>query len=99
MGQFSISITVADRPYKLVIDKESEEMFRRAAKLVDDRIKTYSSNYAYKDKQDLIAMVALEHTINYLQNERLINEKDTTLAKKIIEIDTALTHVLSEQSA
>jgi cell division protein ZapA (FtsZ GTPase activity inhibitor) len=99
MGQFSISITVADRPYKLVIDKESEEIFRRAAKLVDDRIKTYSSNYAYKDKQDLVAMVALEHTIHYLQNERIINEKDTTLATKLIEIDTALTQVLSEQSA
>ena len=98
MGQFSISITVADRPYKLTIDKESEEMFRRAAKLVDDRIKTYSNNYAYKDKQDLIAMVALEHTIYYLQNERTINEKDTTLAKKLNEIDTALTHILSEQS-
>ena len=99
MGQFSISITVADRPYKLVIDKESEEIFRRASKLVDDRIKTYSSNYAYKDKQDLVAMVALEHTIHYLQNERIINEKDTTLATKLIEIDTALTQVLSEQSA
>ena len=98
MSQFSISITVADRPYKLVIEKESEEIFRQAAKLVDDRIKTYSNNYAYKDKQDLIAMVALEHTIHYLQNERTINEKDTTLANKLFDLDAALTQVLSEQS-
>jgi cell division protein ZapA len=98
MSQFSISITVADRPYKLVIEKENEEVFRRAAKLVDDRIKAYSNNYAYKDKQDLIAMVALEHTIHYLQNERMISEKDTTLANTLIEIDTALTQILSEQS-
>ncbi len=98
MSQFSISITVADRPYKLVIDKENEEVFRKAAKLVDDRIKTYSNNYAYKDKQDLIAMVALENTIHYLQNERTGSEKETTLENRLIEIDNALTQALSEQS-
>jgi len=94
MGEFSISITVADRPYKLVIDKEYEELFRRAAKLIDSRIKTYSNNYAYKDKQDLLAMVALDNTINLLQHERNINEKETTLEKILIELDTALTEVL-----
>ena len=98
MGEFSISITVADRPYKLVIEKEHEELFRRAAKLIDGRIKAYSNNYAYKDKQDLLAMVALDNTINLLQHERNINEKETTLEKKLIELDKALTEVLVEQS-
>jgi cell division protein ZapA (FtsZ GTPase activity inhibitor) len=98
MGEFSISITVADRPYKLVIEKEYEELFRRAAKLIDSRIKTYSNNYAYKDKQDLLAMVALDTTINLLQHERNINEKETTLEKKLVELDIALTEVLAEQS-
>ena len=97
MGQFSISITVADRPYKLVIDKENEEVFRKAAKLVDDRIKTYSNNYAYKDKQDLIAMVALENTIHYLQNERTSQEKEKTLDNKLIEIEATLDQILSQQ--
>jgi cell division protein ZapA len=98
MGEFSISITVADRPYKLVIEKEYEELFRRAAKLIDSRIKVYSNNYAYKDKQDLLAMVALDNTINLLQHERNINEKETTLEKKLGELDIALTEVLAEQS-
>jgi cell division protein ZapA (FtsZ GTPase activity inhibitor) len=98
MGEFSISITVADRPYKLVIEKEYEELFRRAAKLIDGRIKAYSNNYAYKDKQDLLAMVALDNTINLLQHERNINEKETTLEKKLNELDIALTEVLTEQS-
>ena len=98
MGEFSISIAVADRPYKLVIDKEFEELFRKAAKLIDSRIKAYSNNYAYKDKQDLLAMVALDNTINLLQHERNINEKRVTLEKKLIELDIALTEVLVEQS-
>ncbi len=98
MGEFSISITVADRPYKLMIDKEYEELFRRAAKLIDGRIKAYSNNYAYKDKQDLLAMVALDNTINLLQHERNITEQETILEKKLIELDTALTEVLDKQS-
>jgi cell division protein ZapA (FtsZ GTPase activity inhibitor) len=97
MGEFSISISVADRPYKLVIDKEYEELFRKAAKLIDSRIKTYSNSYAYKDKQDLLAMVALDNTINLLQHERNINEKEKTLEKILIELDEALTEVLDEQ--
>ena len=99
MGEFSISISIADRPYKLVIEKEYEELFRRAAKLIDGRIKTYSNNYAYKDKQDLLAMVALDNAINLLQHERNITEKETILEKKLIEIDLALTEVLEPQSA
>lgn len=98
MGEFSISITIADRPYKLVIEKEYEELFRRAAKLIDSRIKVYSNNYAYKDKQDLLAMVALDNTINLLQHERDISEKESTLEKKLIELDQALAEVLVEQS-
>ena len=98
MGEFSISIMVADRPYKLVIDKEYEELFRRAARLIDDRIKAYSNNYAYKDKQDLLAMVALDNTINLLQHERNITENETILEKRLIDLDAALTEVLDEQS-
>ena len=99
MGEFSISITVADRPYKLVIEKEYEELFRRAAKLIDGRIKAYSNNYAYKDKQDLLAMVSLDNTINLLHHERKNTETEIALEKKLIEIDTALTEILEQQSA
>jgi cell division protein ZapA (FtsZ GTPase activity inhibitor) len=89
---------VADRSYKLVIDKDYEELFRRAAKLIEDRIKTYSNSYAYKDKQDLLAMVALDNTINLLQHERNNNEKETSLEKKLLDLESALTEILAEQS-
>jgi cell division protein ZapA len=94
MSELSISITIADRPYKLVIDGEHEELFRRSAKLIDKKIKEYSSNYAYKDKQDLLAMVALEFTINSLQNEKKTSETEQELDERLIGIDKALDGVL-----
>jgi cell division protein ZapA (FtsZ GTPase activity inhibitor) len=94
MKEFSISINVADRPYKLVIDNKNEELFRKAAKLIDKRIKDYSSSYAYKDKQDLLAMVALEYTTSYLQNELTASESDKNLVLKLSTIDKALDEIL-----
>ena len=94
MKELSISITVADRPYKLVIENEHEELFRNAAKLIDKRIKDYSSSYAYKDKQDLLAMVALEYTTSYLQNEQTASESDNNLVMKLSTIDKALDEIL-----
>ncbi len=99
MDELSISISVADRPYKLVVEKDYEELFRKAAKLIDKKIKEYSSNYAFKDKQDLLAMVALEYTTSYLQTERKNTETDDVLDKKLISIDNALTEFLKVQPA
>lgn len=94
MDEFSISLTIANRPYRLVINKEHEELFRRAAKLIEKRSKEYSSNYAYKDNQDLLAMVALEYTTSFLQNEKSSSDEDQTMEKQLEDIDRDLTELL-----
>ena len=99
MSEFSISITVADRPYKLVVEKEQEEVFRNAAKLIDKRIKEYSSSYEFKDKQDLLAMVALEYTVSYLQNEKEKKESELLVDEKLTKIDNALNQLLKSPIA
>jgi len=97
MEELSISIAVAERTYRLVIDKEHEELFRKAAKLIDKRIKDYSTSYAYKDKQDLLAMVALEYGTSYLQDEQLLVEKDDYWKNKMMEIDRTLDEVFQDK--
>jgi cell division protein ZapA (FtsZ GTPase activity inhibitor) len=90
MEELSISLPIAERSYRLAIDKEHEELFRNAAKLIDKRIKDYSGSYAYKDKQDLLAMVALEYATGYLQNDQLLSENETLWKAKLLAIDQAL---------
>ena len=85
MNELSISVTIADRPYKLVVEKEHEELFRKAARLIEKRMKEYSNSYAYKDKQDLLAMVALESSTRYLQDEQVITEKEATWQQKVVK--------------
>lgn len=96
MSELTISVKIADRSYKLVIAKEHEVLFRQAADLIEKRMKDYSGSYAYKDKQDLLAMVALEYATNYLQDEHMLSEKNLGQAQeeKLVKIDKILTKYL-----
>ena len=59
-GEISIKINICDRFYPLRISASEEESVRRAAKTINERAKYYIDNYSVQDKQDALAMVALE---------------------------------------
>ena len=58
--EISIKVLIGDRQYPLKISSSEEENVRKAAKLVNDRSKFYTDNFSVQDKQDAIAMSALE---------------------------------------
>lgn len=60
MSELSIKVKIAGKPFPLTIQRDEEEMVRKAAKMVDDQYRFFSENYAVKDKADLLAMVALQ---------------------------------------
>lgn len=60
MSEKSIKVTIAGRIYPISVKPEEEERVREAAKKVDDSVKHLLDNYAVKDKQDLLAMTALQ---------------------------------------
>jgi cell division protein ZapA (FtsZ GTPase activity inhibitor) len=94
MDELSISVTIADRSYKLAVEKDQEELVRKAVRLIDNRIKEYSNSYAYKDKQDLVAMVALEYAVSSLKLERSQAEKEDHLDRQLVTLDTTLNEFL-----
>lgn len=54
-----INIVIADRSYRLRIEAGDEEMVRKTALLINDKITEYRKNLAGKDMQDYVAMVLL----------------------------------------
>jgi len=94
MSELAISLNIADRPYRLVVEKDHEEFFRKATRLIEKRIKEYSTNYAYKDKQDLLAMVALEYATSFLQDEELLKQQESRWKTKLAEVDQVLAEYL-----
>ena len=61
MGELlSIKVSIANRTYPLRITHEEQEKVLQAAENINKRIKDFEDNYAVKDKQDLLAMCALQ---------------------------------------
>ncbi len=58
--RLKIKLSIADRVYPLTIDPSQEEGLRRAAKNIEQLAKNFEQNYAVRDKQDVLAMCALQ---------------------------------------
>lgn len=54
-----VNIVIADRSYRLRIEAADEEMVRKTATLINDKIAEFRNNLAGKDMQDYVAMVLL----------------------------------------
>ncbi len=59
-GKLKIKISIADRVYPLTINPKQEEGLRKAAKKIEAIIKQFEQSYAVRDKQDVLAMCALQ---------------------------------------
>ena len=94
MNEITITVKIADRPYRLTIKKDEEEIFRKAAGLINETVKNYSNNYAFKDKQDLLAMVALQNGTSVLRVGKEAENNNRRLTDKMKEIDKVLSEDL-----
>jgi len=65
----SIKVGVAGRSYPLNIDRSQEEVIRKAAKMIDEKVMQYKQRYKDKDTQDFLAMASLQYVIKVLELE------------------------------
>lgn len=54
-----VNIVVGDRTYRLKIEPSDEEMVRKTANLINEKISAFKLQFAGKDMQDYISMVLL----------------------------------------
>lgn len=91
-----IKVNIANRTYPLTIKREEEEDIRIAVKRINEAVKRFEERYAVKDKQDVLAMCALQIAT---QNARLKGNHNEQLAQYeafLNEISEALDNGLTE---
>ena len=78
-GKLRIKISIADRVYPLTVEPAQEEGLRSASKKIDAMIKQFEENYAVRDKQDVLAMCALQFAsqVEQKQIDNVINGDET----------------------
>lgn len=85
-----IKLTIADRVYPLSVAPEQEEALRASAKKIEAMIKQLEQSYAVRDKQDVLAMCALQFAT---QNEQKTIDKTSLnedLESRLIAVDELL---------
>lgn len=90
--KIKINLQIADESFTMTINRDEEELFRKAAKQVNDRMNVYRSMYKPSgvpgtreyEQKDFLSMVAFDFACN---NLKLENRNDTSpFTNKIEEL-------------
>ena len=90
MSELSIKIRIADRDYPMRVNEEEEQRLRAAGRLLNERLKAFRDQFGIADKQDLLAMIALESLADNLHSAQRRAENESTLADKLTHLNELL---------
>ncbi|OBX21101.1 MULTISPECIES: cell division protein ZapA [Bizionia] len=79
--KLKIKLSIANRVYPLTITPSQEEGLRKAAKNIEAMIKQFEQSYSVQDKQDVLAMCALQFASQVEQKSL-----DTDYANETVEL-------------
>lgn len=87
-NKLKIKVSVANRVYPLTINPSQEEGLRIAAQQINGLIKKFEQNYSVQDKQDALAMCALQIASSKkqesLNEEDILNSVENRISKLIL---------------
>jgi cell division protein ZapA (FtsZ GTPase activity inhibitor) len=93
MSSVSIKIVIAGRTYPLTVGLHEEENIRAAAKKIEESLLFFQQNYAVRDKQDLLAMAALQFATESVQTKS--ENADVADLKLLRNLDQELEYFLN----
>lgn len=96
MGEISITVTIAGRQYKLLVNSSEEARVNAAAEKVNEVVKGFAAQYTYKDVQDLFAMTALQLANENLENNIKLQEVSEITSTEFDRLSAMVTDYLKE---
>ncbi|MCH1548035.1 MAG: cell division protein ZapA [Flavobacteriaceae bacterium] len=96
MDKLKIKLSIANRIYPLTIDPSQEEGLRKAALEINNMIKQLEQSYSVNDKQDVLAMCALQFASKSKQKSIDNNLSNNSATVKLRELNNLLQEHVSE---
>jgi cell division protein ZapA len=90
--KLKIKLSIANRVYPLTISPSQEEGLRKAAQKIEAMIKQFEQSYSVRDKQDVLAMCALQFASQ--TEQQVIDENN--LSEEVEQKLVALNQLLKE---
>lgn len=94
MAEIALKVLIAGRVYPLTVKKEEETRVLETAKLINDKMKEFELNYSVRDKQDLLAMCAL----NLLVTEQNTHKNAPELEEELLQLNLFVSDYLQKES-
>lgn len=94
MSNLSLKIKIADREYPIKAPASEEERLRNAGKVINDKLRMYKTQFGIDDKQDLLAMVAIECMVEKIRSEEDKTGVTSVISEKIERLDSLITSAL-----
>ena len=88
--RLKIKLSIANRIYPLTITPDQEEGLRLAAQKIDSTIKQFEKSYSVQDKQDVLAMCALQFATQNEQKTIDNTSLNYDLESRLIAVDKLL---------
>jgi cell division protein ZapA len=96
MDEQSITVIIADRPYKIIVPPQEKDNVMKAASIINTKLNEYTKTYSFKDKQDLLAMIVLQFATSNLKYEKSnVGINDISL-EKLQEIEKQIDYFLEK---
>lgn len=93
-NQISIKVNIVDKIFPLKVDLEDEARVRKAARFVNEKIKTYQSEFGLSDKEMLLSMCALQMATDLIKEKESIENGGEEISEAVQRIDDILNEII-----
>lgn len=87
MTELSIKIKIGNREYPMKVAASEEATIREAGKKINERLKAFQDQFGIDDKQDLLAMVAIDSFVEKLRATELRQTTDDVAMDQISKLN------------
>ena len=92
-----IKVQIAGRFYPITVAEGEEELVRIASKSIEQLVNTIESKYSIADKQDALAMAAIQFATKYEIQKKKVNETISSTYEKIEKFNQLIDDSLKEK--
>ena len=95
MAEVSLKVLIAGRTYPLIVKQEEEVRVLEVVKTINEKIKEFEQSYSVRDKQDLLAMCAL----NLLTSQQDTPPQSRDMEKELVnQLDLFVSEYLQKET-
>lgn len=96
MMKSSLEIKIGGRKYPVTVKASEEDNLLHAATLINKQIEEFEKSFAVTDKQDLLAMSALQIIAGHLSKQADHNAEQIAVAQHVTDIERFVSSYLKK---